>query len=731
MQKQTIAITATFTAELIEESLSYWIQELSIPFNTEFAPYNQVFQQLLDPASLLSTNQHGVNVVLVRFEDWGKFKGDDEAGSDFSVKSYEKIERNVRDLLLALKSATGHSATPHLVCLCPASRASVADQKLTSFFQQMEELMTLELRGLSGIHLVTTSELADVYPVASYDDPQADKLGHVPYTQAFFTSLGTIIARKIYSLKSAPYKLIALDCDQTLWKGVCGEDGPHGIEIDLPRKALQEFMVAQHQAGMLICLCSKNNEEDVVEVFEQRSEMPLKRDHIVAWRINWDAKSDNLKALSEELQLGLESFIFIDDDPVSCGEVQANCPEVLTLQLPQESSRIPEFLKHVWAFDRLKITGEDEKRTALYKQNVERERVRRESLSFDGFLASLGLKIQISELQPQQIERVSQLTQRTNQFNFTTVRRSEGEIQALCQASESECLVVKVSDRFGDYGLVGVVIFRAGSEAIHVDTFLLSCRALGRGVEHQMLARLGEIAKKRGLDHVDLTFVDSGKNRPASDFLEGVGANFKKAIEGGHFFRFPVEFAATVRYNPEAAETAAAGNSSEHPAPAISSIIRDGGTQTRSALLSRIATQLYSAEKVLEVLESQKQRARPELAEAYTAPRTPVEERLARIWAQALGISKAGIHDNFFQLGGHSLLGTLLISRVCDAFQTNLSLRNLFEAPTVAGLAQVIKQGQVEQASAQEIAAALSELEALSDEEVMALLASEEDVRTE
>jgi len=725
MQKQTIAITANFTAEPIEESLGFWMRELNILSKIEFAPYNQIFQQLLNPASLFSTNRHGINVVLVRLEDWGKFQDGGEGEAASPSISYEKIERNVRDFGRALKSASQRSATPHLICLCPASRASVADPTLTAFFQQIEELMVSELRGMSGIYSVTTSELAVAHPAVTYNDPQADKLGHIPYTQAFFVTLGTIIARKIYALKSAPYKVIALDCDQTLWKGVCGEDGPHGIEIDPSRKALQEFMVAQHQAGMLICLCSKNNEEDVVEVFGQRSEMPLKRDHIVAWRINWGAKSDNLKALAEELQLGLDSFIFIDDDPVPCAEVQANCPEVLTLQLPQESSRIPEFLNHVWAFDRLKITGEDEKRTALYKQNVERERVRKESLSFEGFLASLGLKIQISELQPQNIERVSQLTQRTNQFNFTTVRRSESEIQALCQAGESECLIVKVSDRFGDYGLVGVVIFRAGSEAIDVDTFLLSCRTLGRGVEQQMLAKLGEIAQKRGLDHVDVTFIDSGKNRPASDFLESVGANFKKAIDGGNFFKFPVEFAATIKYTG-IEEPAAAGSSSEQPAPSLSRISHDGGTQSRSALLSRIATQLYSAEKVLEVLESQKQRVRPELAEAYTAPRTPVEERLAEIWAQALGISKVGIHDNFFQLGGHSLLGTLLISRVCGAFQTNLSLRDLFESPTVAGLAQVIKQGQVEQASAQEIAAALRELDELSDEEIMALLANED-----
>ncbi len=245
-----------------------------------------------------------------------------------------------------------------------------------------------------------------------------------------------------------------------------------------------------------------------------------------------------------------------------------------------------------------------------------------------------------------------------------------------------------------------------------------------------MLARLGEIAKKRGLDYVDVTFVDSGKNRPALDFLESVGANFKKVTAEGYSFRFPGGFAAAVEYHPGATEPASSPSSSdEQPAP---SRVKDGGrVQPKSALLSRIAGELSSAEKILKVIESQKQRARPKLAEAYVAPRTPIEETLAGIWTQTLGINKVGINDNFFLMGGHSLLGTLLVSRVCDAFQTNLSLRHLFESPTVAGLSQIIKQGQIEQASAQEIAAALSELDELSDEDVMALLANEDDVRTD
>lgn len=202
MQKQSIAITSTFTAELIEESLDFWMRELNIPSEIEFAPYNQVFQQLLDPASLLSQNQNGINLVLVRFEDWLRFEEDGDAKANSSSGAYEKIERNVRDLILALKLAAGRSSTPYFVCLCPASSVALAKANLVTLFTQMEDLVASELDDVSSVHLVRTADLAALYWVENYHDPHGDKLGHIPYTQAFFASLGTILARKIYRLRS-------------------------------------------------------------------------------------------------------------------------------------------------------------------------------------------------------------------------------------------------------------------------------------------------------------------------------------------------------------------------------------------------------------------------------------------------------------------------------------------------------------------------------------------------
>ena len=714
-RSQTIAIAATFTAEPVEESLDFWMHTLDVPSDIVFAPYNQVFQQLLDPTSLLSQNQHGLNVVLIRFEDWSRFDHTAEAESGGDILPFtalqEKMTHIVHDFVSAVKTAAGRASVPYLVCLCPASPTAHADAERQALFAAMETQLTTALTKVSGVYLEPCVDLMTLYHVTTYYDAHTDTLGHVPYTPLGFTALGTLVARKLYALQSAPHKVIVLDCDQTLWKGVCGEDGPLGVTIDLPRQALQQFMRAQHDTGMLLCLNSKNNEEDVFAVFDHHPEMPLSRDHILSWRINWRPKSENLQALAEELKLGLDSFIFIDDNPVECMEVQANCPEALVLQLPPQVDDIPRFLRHVWAFDHLKITEEDKKRSALYRQNVQRERSRKEALSLEDFLASLRLEIRITPLTPRHLPRVSQLTYRTNQFNTTTIRRSESEIQQLCQSASWECLTVEVSDRFGDYGLVGVIIYEITPEVLQVDTFLMSCRVLGRGVEHRILARLGEIAREHGCQYVDVPYIPTKKNQPALDFLNRVGGRFTQTTAQGLLFHWPVEYVEALTYKASEAESIPTDELADDLPSASTMAPAPVGTLTKSALLTDIATGFYDAAQILEAITLRKQRTRPALETTFVAPRTPVEEMVAGLWQHLLGVDRIGVHDDFFELGGHSLLVTQALSRLREAFGVDLSIRHFFVAPTVAGIAVAVTEQRAGQEDNEIIAQFLQELE--------------------
>ena len=544
-----VAIAGSFTAEPVEDSLSYWLKELEMPAPVKFAPYNQIFQELLDPASLLNSNSRGANVILLRIQDWLKFSEDHAADGDRSAAlPNDTLERTAREFVEAAKSAASRMAAPLLVAICPASPDFASDDDSGRTIRKLETFVATELDKSGGIHVLTPGDLLRLYPVANYYDASGDELGHVPYTPVFFTALGTAIARKLHAIKRPPHKVIVLDCDQTLWSGVCGEDGAKGICVDEPRRALQEFMRAQLDSGRLLAVCSKNSEDDVRQVFAERLDMPLRHEHFAAWRTNWQPKSENIKSIARELNLGLDSFIFVDDNPLECAEVEANCPEVLTLQLPESPADIPAFLNHCWVFDHAKLTEEDRKRGRLYQQNREREQLRSRSMSLADFLAGLELKIEIAPMAESQVQRVSQLTQRTNQFNFTTVRRSEAEVKKL--VGHSDVLAVTVRDRFGDYGLVGVLISNTSDTAIEVDTFLLSCRVLGRGVEHEMLARLGAMALERKRRWINVHFYPSDRNKPAFDFLQSVGADFRQAPNGGYVYQFPAEYAAEVTFTP-------------------------------------------------------------------------------------------------------------------------------------------------------------------------------------
>jgi FkbH-like protein len=683
LDDRVIAISATFTAEAIQPGLAFWAGELGLDYEIRFAGYNQLFQELLDPAGLFGRNHGGFNVALVRLEDWA------DAG----------VEEPVRRLVDAVRAAAVAFSAPLILAICPSAPA----------YDAAAAAIGAGLADLPSVHVLPAAEILGLYPVADVYDPHANQLGHLPYTPLFFAALATAIARRIHAIASPPYKAIALDCDETLWAGICGEDGPQGVVLDSPRRALQEFMAERRREGMLLALCSKNNEEDVLEVFRVHPEMPLGIDDFAAWRINWESKGINLASLAAELGIGLDTFILVDDNPKECTEAQAGVPEVLALALPADPAEIPAFLRHVWAFDRARVTAEDTRRAAMYAQRAERARAERQAPSLQEFLESLRLEIAIAPMQPAQLPRVAQLTQRTNQMNVSGIRRTESGLRGL------DCWIVSVQDRFGDYGLTGVMIVRGDRDALVADTFLLSCRALGRGVEHRMVAKLGEIARERGLAWVEIPFVEAQRNRPARLFLESI------ARQEGGAFRLTADQAAAVRYRVNGAgKSAAVAVSEMEDAPA-------SRPQTSPRIdYVRIATGLRDPARVLEQIRAA---ARPaaRVRPIASPPRTPLESELAELWAGLLNLPAVGIDENFFELGGHSLLAVQLLSRVRQIHGVELSLEVVYSGEfTVAELAKAVELKEIEQAGGdyQEL---LRELEGLSDEEVKSLLAEEQD----
>ncbi|MFT3764368.1 MAG: HAD-IIIC family phosphatase [Minicystis sp.] len=671
-----VAVAANFTADLVEPTVRYLLDRLRIPHRVELAGYNQVHRELVDRSGLFARNRDGVDVALLRLADLGRPDGKRKDRPDLGA-----MREGAREIANLVAGHCGREgAPPLLVVICPEPRAFLGDSAYAATVAEIEASLANEVRA-AGAQAVTSAELLDLYPVEARDDAEADVVGHIPYTAEMFAAIGAVVARKVRARVAAPYKVLALDADNTLWSGVVGEDGADGVAIDEGRVALQRFAVAQHEAGMLLAVCSKNVEEDVEEVFRRR-QMPLERRHLVTSRVNWQPKSANLRAIAAELSLGLDSFVFVDDSLVECAEVRASCPEVLTIHVPQSSAAAAVQLRHVWAFDRWKVTEEDRQRSELYRQNVEREKTRREAPSMAEFLASLDLQIRIEPPEPADMPRVSQLTFRTNQFNFTTVRRSEAEIAGLV-AEGYGCLKVHVRDRFGDYGLVGVMIFGPKGDALVVDTLLLSCRVLQRGVEHAMLARLGAIAVERGLARIDAKLAFTAKNLPAQQFLRSVGERWLTPDDGGFTVRFPSAEAAALVYAPDDGPPPAEIADEGKPKKAVPALAE------QTEVLESIARELATAAAIVaQVAPRGPRKPRPLEAQPPVAPRSEAERAIAEICEEALGVAPVGVTDDLFlDLGATSIMAAQIAARIVSKLGRDVHVETVQMARTVEQLA--------------------------------------------
>ena len=697
-----VTVSATFTAELIEEHITWWGNSFDMNLNVKFAPYNQVFMELLQPNSLLSTNT-GVNLILIRFEDWIRA---DMAATDH--KKCESLQRNYNDLIEMLN--TKQNNIPYFFGLFPVSTHLDLSSMVVEFIESLNLQLIKDIETLENIYVVDFRKINKLYNIRDVFDPLKDKEGHIPFTNEFYAALGATVFRKIHSWKKQTFKVIVLDCDNTLWKGVCGEDGYLGVEVDEYFTKIQKFMLQKYNEGMLLTLCSKNNEQDVWDVFSKNPGMKLKKEHFVHHKINWSSKSENIKALAEELNLGLDSFIFIDDNAAECSEVMTNLPEVLTLHLPVDISQIPYFLQHSWAFDRLQVTEEDRKRSQMYMSEQKRKSVQKYAQTLPDYLKGLELKMSMNKVKQSQIARISQLTNRTNQFNLSTKRRSEVEIEDLMNSPDVTVWAIEVSDRFGDYGLVGVVISKENGKTLFIDTLLLSCRVLGRNVEDAILCGLKEFCKEKNLNKIEAKFYPTEKNIPFLNFIEKSKWKIKSREESYTLYQLqldvipPVDtiecyFNSWYKSEEHTLTTNDSGELSngnkvakfEDKKDILQSNLSWEVLITNEAnLIHRrflLPLQNYTGELLLQLTQDIQQKNIERVGE-YIAPKTEAEKMIAKVWQDVLGVEKVSITDNFFELGGTSLDGIQVISKLSMDFEAQLN--DIFEYDTIESFAKNI-----------------------------------------
>lgn len=330
---------------------------------------------------------------------------------------------------------------------------------------------------------------------------------------------------KLNSIALKRKKCLVLDLDNTLWGGVLGEDGISGIKIggDYPGKAFtffQESLLQLSKAGVILTVCSKNNEEDVLEVWEKNPFMVLKKEHFAAYRINWQDKATNIKDLADELNIGLDSFVFVDDNPTERELIKQMHPDVSVPDFPTQPYGLPLFFKKLVEdyFKVYSITNEDRKKTEQYKANARRVQAQKTFADFGAFLESLDIQITIEPANEFNISRIAQMTQKTNQFNLTTKRYTDNDVKKFL-TDEWKIWCIHVSDRFGDNGITGCIMLHGDI----IDTFLISCRVLGKGIEIAFLKRVLLLLRSQGLVEVGASYLRTAKNTQVEDFYEKCG----------------------------------------------------------------------------------------------------------------------------------------------------------------------------------------------------------------
>ena len=358
------------------------------------------------------------------------------------------------------------------------------------------------------------------YKKMNYGDIQID-FNLIPYL--IYEFLGYV--KPILGLNK---KCIVLDLDNTLWGNIVGEDGFEGIKIGPYPEGrsfieFQKVIKSLSENGIILAINSKNNQKDAMKVINEHPYMVLRKNDFSCIKINWNDKISNMKEIAKELNIGLDSIVFFDDDPVNRELIKMSIPEINTIELPKDPSNYAQILRSLNDFNVLKITQDDTKRRIMYEQEQNRQKLESSTENLNEYLKKLNIKIKIKLDDKFSIARISQLILKTNQFNLTTKRYQEEEIK---QFVDDQTIIVgcaEVEDKFGESGITNVFIIKKNSKEWVIDTFLLSCRIMGRGIEEAILGKILEIAKDKGIERIKANFILTEKNQPTKNFLKNYG----------------------------------------------------------------------------------------------------------------------------------------------------------------------------------------------------------------
>jgi len=547
-----IAVLSSFTVDPLVMYIDIECRLIELHPEMYIAPFDQYPQEILDENSALYSFNPDIAILAVHAES---LLGDNFLPRFLTFTEEEKRKRqkeiikHLENLISELSSRTNALILVNNFIVPTFSPLGILDNRISiglkTFYQGLNSRLSDLFRENRQVYVVDFDGLAAKHGKDRCINPEMYYRGSIVISESFLPVVTNEYMGYIKALKNLNRKCIVLDLDNVLWGGILGEDGFAGIKLggDPMGKAyvdFQKLLLSYYSRGIILAINSKNNYEDAYKVIQEHPNMVLREKHFAAMRINWKDKVENMVELAEELNIGLDSMVFIDDSPQERERMKQALPQVLVLDLPRSPFHYCKALQNLNDFNTLVISEEDKKRGDMYYAKKKRRALMKTKGSLEEFLRSLDIKAEIRYADSFTIPRVTSLINRTNQFNLTTRRYSQAQVEGMCsQPDRFQVYTMKISDRFGDEGIVGVAIVRKEKETWVIDSFLMSCRVIGRGVETALLAKIVEDAKANGASVLIGEYIPTPKNQPTSNFYRD--HNFKRICQKNGTIRWELD----------------------------------------------------------------------------------------------------------------------------------------------------------------------------------------------
>ena len=518
----TITILSNIIMDQLNEIIEFSLRKEGIPAKSSTGNYDNIVQD--------SLKYKDSNVIIIFWELCNFFEGfqykielqsDEQINNllNSTIKEIQLVFNNLSDSSLVLFNKFSSSYF---------SKSNFWNKKIDNLVSELN--IYLEENIPNNFTLIKIDNvIAQIGKQNSYD-LRYYYTSKILYTNTFLIDYSSYVLPYIFAITGKVKKALIFDCDNTLWKGILGEDGFNGIEMSERSKEgiifseIQSIAKSLIEKGILIGICSKNNYEDVLGVLESHPDMILKPDDFTIMKINWNNKLSNLIEISKELNIALDSIVFIDDSSFEVNLIREKLTQVKVLQVPEKLYEYPSLLRdNIGLFYNFTLTKEDTKRSNMYKIQRERENEKSNFLNLEEYLISMDISVLVHEDEKSLIPRISQMTQKTNQFNLTTHRYTESDISKFISSNKYFVFSISVSDRFGDNGVTGLCIieFDKKNSTAYIDTFLMSCRIIGRNIEYVFLDYIiNKLDTNYNIKFVESKYIRTIKNDQVSNFYE-------------------------------------------------------------------------------------------------------------------------------------------------------------------------------------------------------------------